>query len=77
MAAQTELTGIRAELDRVSFQARAATQVETGAIRMDSERAMRKLQKQAQTWQTLSLVIAVIALTVGLGAFAVAFLHLH
>lgn len=77
VAAQSELSGIRAELDRVSFQARAATQVETGAIRMDSERAMRKMQKQVQMWQSLSLVIAVIALTVGIGAFAVAYLHLH
>ena len=76
-AAQSELTGIRAEIDRVSFQSHAATQAETGAIRNDSQRALRKMQRQARLWQTLSLLIAVIALTVGIGAFAVAYLHLH
>ncbi len=76
-AAQTELASVRAELDRATFQARAATQAETGAIRIDQDRALRKIRRQSQTGQVLSLLIAIIALTVGIGAFAVAYLHLH
>jgi hypothetical protein len=76
-AAQAELATLHAELDRATFQTRAATQAETGAIRIDHERALRKLRRQSQTGQALSLLIAVIALTVGIGAFAIAYLHLH
>ena len=76
-AAQAELDSVRAEINQVSFQSRAANQAETGAIRMDQDRALRTFQRQVQAWQTLALVLSVIALTIGLGAFAVSFLHLH
>ncbi len=74
---QVALHAIRVEIQNGVAQARAAAQAEMGGARVESTQAIRKVQRQVQAWQSLALVIAVIAFVIGSGAFAVAFLHLH
>lgn len=75
--AQSALTTIRAEVEMGVAQARAVAQAEIGIVRGECERLVKRAQQKGQTFQTLALIIAVIAFLIGIAAFGVTFLQLH
>jgi hypothetical protein len=75
---QGALTALRTELDQGVAQARVTAQAEVSALRADTERMVRRTQSQTLGRQSLSLLVAILALLVALGALALPFvLHLH
>lgn len=75
--AQAALATIRAEVEMGVTQARAVAQAEISVVRADCERMVKRAQQKGQTFQTLALIIAMVAFLVGIAAFGVTFLHLH
>ncbi len=69
---------LRTELDQGVAQARVVAQNEVSMLRADTERLVRRTQSHVQGRQSLSLLVALLALLVAVGALALPFiLHAH
>jgi len=75
-AATDEIGQVRATFDEAASQSRAATQAETGMLRIENDRALMKLRRQLRTSQTLTFIIALVALGAGVAAILISYLHI-